>query len=140
MASGKKNQRIIYSGHPKAGVPPGTRDPKWIKKAGAENWLSIVRGRQVLRDKIELGNILDSSARLVLLASASQWKTERIAIFLGGIMSEIQELSARPGPWIYYVIEDDHGNPDPELWTEKKLRELLANLQRREDRRSLRQG
>ena len=80
---------------------PATKDDQWIPLVASLGWLIITRDSRIQQHRAEIGAVKDSSARMVALAGDEARGTWQQLEILMRQWRAIEDLAARPGPFIY---------------------------------------
>lgn len=80
------------------------KDEDWIHDAAARGELLVCKDRNVAKRRLEAQAIFYSSARVLVIASASISGPEMLARLLGNA-DAISALAPRQGPWVFGVYE-----------------------------------
>lgn len=77
-------------------------DTTWLERAGRAGWLVLMKDERIRYRAVETAALRRYAVRAFCLANGNLTARATADLFLG-VMAEILELAARPGPFLYVV-------------------------------------
>jgi hypothetical protein len=88
---------------------PGTDDPIWLQRVGAEGWLAITRDARIRTRPAERAAIMENDVGCFILTHQQDLPRSEVVRIVFDYLPEMERLfSSTPRPFIYTVTKNGH--------------------------------
>jgi PIN like domain len=88
---------------------PGTDDPIWLRRVGAEGWLAITRDAHIRTRPAERAAIMENDVGCFILTHQQDLPRSEVVRIVFDYLPEMERLfSSTPRPFIYTVTKNGH--------------------------------
>jgi hypothetical protein len=88
---------------------PGTDDPIWLRRVGAEGWLAITRDARIRTRPAERAAIMENDVGCFILTHQQDLPRAALVRIVFDYLPEMERLfSSTPRPFIYTVTKNGH--------------------------------